>query len=256
VTDEQPDTPEMDAVRRLLAEARHTEPVPDDVRTRLDGVLAELAAERSTPALEPQTARSEVDGPADLTARRRRRQVVQLLGAAAVIVLGGVGVAQLHHGTSEAGSPAGSATSEFGDTGNQAAPNRARAGKSAGESPRAQSLATPTGQVVVVRRGHLASAARRAQRRVFALRGLTETGKASNGLANGSPGPTRGPAHADSVHGAACVPTPHGAVVLPARFDGKPAALVYHRPRAGTQVVDLVLCGTAHPLRSVTVPAH
>ena len=34
---------EEERVRRLLADARHTEPMPDEVVARLDGVLADLA---------------------------------------------------------------------------------------------------------------------------------------------------------------------------------------------------------------------
>ena len=38
-------TPTEEQVRRLLADARHTEPMPDDVAARLDGVLADLPDE-------------------------------------------------------------------------------------------------------------------------------------------------------------------------------------------------------------------
>ena len=34
-----------------------------------------------------------------------------------------------------------------------------------------------------------------------------------------------------------------------------PAALLYHRPEGSTQVVDLVVCGSDRPIRSVTLPA-
>ena len=39
-----PAAPDDDALRRLLADARHTEPIPVDVASRLDDVLAGLAA--------------------------------------------------------------------------------------------------------------------------------------------------------------------------------------------------------------------
>ena len=42
--------PDQDAVRRLLAEARHDEPVPPAVAARLDAVLAELTADRRGPS--------------------------------------------------------------------------------------------------------------------------------------------------------------------------------------------------------------
>jgi hypothetical protein len=38
-------TPEQEEVRRLLADARHVDPMPDDVVDRLDQVLAGLATE-------------------------------------------------------------------------------------------------------------------------------------------------------------------------------------------------------------------
>ena len=49
--------PEQEAVRRLLADARHDGPTPPEVVARLDATLAELAAERgeATPA-EPTRA--------------------------------------------------------------------------------------------------------------------------------------------------------------------------------------------------------
>ena len=54
-----PPSPEQeDRMRRLLADARHDEPVPDDVVARLDRVLADLRAEAAgtdTPAAEGST---------------------------------------------------------------------------------------------------------------------------------------------------------------------------------------------------------
>lgn len=72
-----PDTPDEELVRRLLADARHDEPIPADVVARLDRVLGDLAAEE--------------DGPADVTPlhrppeRRRRRWGIGLVAAAAVV---------------------------------------------------------------------------------------------------------------------------------------------------------------------------
>ena len=93
VTD-QPDqelTPEQEEhVRRLLADARHTEPAPDAVVARLDKVLAGLADE---------PARS-----ADVVhlAHRRRRAATLLVAAAAVVVVGvGLGQVLPHGGGSE-----------------------------------------------------------------------------------------------------------------------------------------------------------
>jgi hypothetical protein len=43
--------------------------------------------------------------------------------------------------------------------------------------------------------------------------------------------------------------------VVAALYDRAPAVLVYHPPDGSTQVVDLVLCGSERPIRSVTLPA-
>ena len=81
---------EEDAVRRHLAEARHTDPMPDAVAERLDRVLVGLAEERTpTRSVQP-----EVRPVTDLAARRRRRGV-QLLVAAAAVVVAGVAFNQL-----------------------------------------------------------------------------------------------------------------------------------------------------------------
>ena len=69
-------------MRRLLAEARHDEPMPAEVVARMDRVLDELADEpgRRAPVV-------------DLAARRRR--VTSLLVAAAAVVVVGIGIGQV-----------------------------------------------------------------------------------------------------------------------------------------------------------------
>ena len=95
---------EEDAVRRHLAAARHTEPMPDAVAERLDRVLVGLADERTRPVSQPA-----VPPVTDLAARRRRRRGVQLLVAAAAVVVAGVGISQLPGpGSDDAGGDAAS----------------------------------------------------------------------------------------------------------------------------------------------------
>ncbi len=77
---------EEDAVRRQLAAARHTEPMPDAVVERLDRVLVGLAEERQPKPTVPPVI--------DLAARRRRLGV-KLLVAAAAVVVAGVGISKL-----------------------------------------------------------------------------------------------------------------------------------------------------------------
>lgn len=83
-----------DAVRRLLADARHDEPVPDDVAARLDDTLAALVAERASSPSPSAEAVAPVAEVVDLAARRRRR-VTQFVAAAAVVVVAGVGIDQM-----------------------------------------------------------------------------------------------------------------------------------------------------------------
>lgn len=117
-------TPTQDeAVRRLLADARHRDPIPGDVAARLDDVLASLVAERGTAgagadlganggtdrdgdqAPESATGASRPDtleplrgegGPGGAPVidlgRVRRRRMTQLLVAAATVVVAGVGI--------------------------------------------------------------------------------------------------------------------------------------------------------------------
>jgi hypothetical protein len=92
---------EDETIRRLLAQARHDEPLPPAVAERLDGVLADLVAERATaaagPTSDPVAVEARDDRPAevvDLSARRRRR-LGTLVAAAAAVVVAGIGVGQL-----------------------------------------------------------------------------------------------------------------------------------------------------------------
>src|SRR4051812_27130596 len=73
-----------DQIRRLLADAQHTEPIPPDVAGRMDGVIADLRADRP---VRPTVA--------DLGAARRRRHARTLLIAAAVVIVAGIGIDQL-----------------------------------------------------------------------------------------------------------------------------------------------------------------
>ena len=83
------DPAEDERIRRLLADARHTEPMPEAVVARLDRVLSGLSEDRSERA--ERADRAEV---VDLMARRRRT-VGQLLVAAAAVVAVGFGITQV-----------------------------------------------------------------------------------------------------------------------------------------------------------------
>src|SRR5690242_14743383 len=80
------DPAQDERIRRLLADARHTDPMPEAVVARLDRVLAGLSDDR--------TERAERAEVVDLMARRRRT-VGQLLVAAAAVVAVGFGITQV-----------------------------------------------------------------------------------------------------------------------------------------------------------------
>ena len=170
-----------DAVRRLLADARPTEPMPADVAARMDDVLAGLAdgsvagAETSGPGADPAPIRPAV---ASLAAERRRRAAGMLVAAAAIVV-GGVVVAQ--HLPSPGGAQSGASAAE--DRGSSTAGGFADSSKS--RKPEALSgnaydrgRATVRNGRVVVRPQHFTSDAFAARR----LLGQMRTASQSPGL--------------------------------------------------------------------------
>jgi hypothetical protein len=223
--------PEHDDVRRLLAQARHDEPIPADVAARMEALIAGLAR------TEPRGRDAEV---VPFASRHRRRKAVQLLVAAAAVVVGGVGVSHLHL----SGAPNTSATA--GSPADSYAGGRTAAGANSGQaskpgSPKstqalpvpqlsAHSLSVRHGRVVV-RPGHFSTDVRAAQR-VLA--------PASNSAAR-------------NFAASGCVAAPAHSTVVPATYERAPAALVYRRPEGSTRVVDLYLCGRPTPVRSVTL---
>ena len=238
---EQP-SPEIDAVRRLLAEARHDEPMPADVAARMDRVLADLAA--SSPvaesAEEPSAEPPATDGgTVTRLPVQRRRRAAGLLAAAAAIVVGGVVLAQNLPGPGSGSETAGSSASE-GDQ--YAAGGTGQSGKAPSHAPtsgRTASLAAPDAARALVRDGRVV------------VRGQTFSADALAGralLTGNDPRRVVRPT-------ASCIVPSGGEQAVAALYDRAPAALVYHRPDGSTQVVDLVLCGSSRPIRSVTLLA-
>ena len=104
-------TPEQDAVRRLLADARHDAPAPPEVVARLDEALASLVSERRSAADETGVPRPSAASVVDLGARRRRMAGIGLLAAAAVVVAGvaiGQGLPRMQGSDDAADSASGS----------------------------------------------------------------------------------------------------------------------------------------------------
>lgn len=251
--DDRPLTPaEEERVRRLLADARHTEPMPGDVVARLDAVLAGLAAEGVEGAAgDTAGAASEGAGRPDPTgapvadlaaARRRRRRLTQVLVAAAAVTVVGVAGPQLLGGAGDMMSAESGSTSA-GDAGGadasvESAPQAATGQDGdteddvGGEEPR--SLAAPE-----LSGDSLRSEARRLQETSPAPEAtFGDESSARSALSACRDGADWGP----------------GRRVL-VTFDGAEAVLVYRPAEDGVQRVDLLLCGDDTPLRSVTLPA-
>ena len=228
---ESSDPPEIAEVRRLLADARHTDPMPDDVTARMDDVLARLGDE--TPAGTVAGSRA-APGAAEVVpiAARRRRRVAGLLVAAAAGVVGGVAVAPHLTGGGSSGSPATSAqenagSASQGDLGNSGGAQQPKAQ----DSQQVKSSRIRNGRLVV-RPQHFSADALHG-------RSLLQRRSASSSF--------------DTAQ--RCTAVPRHAHALAAEYQHAPATLVYRRAEGGSQVVDLYVCGSARPIRSTTLPA-
>jgi hypothetical protein len=245
-------TPEEEQVRRLLADARHTQPVPDDVAARLDAVLADLRDEDPA-APVPVTVLQQ---PADLAAARRRRHHVRswLVAAAAVVVIG-IGVNQVAHLDVSADS-GGSADTSAGAAGGGDEPQSGLAGAQEptdGAQDYDGAFSTAPVRLDPDRFGAQVTRLRNADLDLARVNGTASS--LSSSFSADSPLPEA----LDDVQDAykATCPTTgwgHGRAV-PVRYGGRPGVLVFRPVRGDTQVVDLFLCGSDHTERSITLPA-
>lgn len=234
MTDPTPDplTPgQDDAVRRLLASARHSDPAPPEVVARLDETLASLRSERMQAPAPIVT----------LASRRRRTAATALLAAAAVVVLG-VGIGQvLPSGTStDAGSSAGAGDSAASSDERPATAESGRAldaesDSAADAEEKLSDLRMQNGRKTGGPGALTSDSGLRSQ--VRALRRASPTAAYSSGplctLADARSGER-----------------------VPVTFDGVPAVLVFRAPVADRQRVDLFLCGETVPTRSVRLRAR
>jgi hypothetical protein len=252
-------TPEEEQVRRLLADARHTQPVPDDVAARLDAVLADLRDE-DPEAPAPVVASQR---PVDLAAARRRRNARSWLVAAVAVVAVGFGINQVAHmdvsgSDDDGGSSSDSAAS--GETVQRPGDRDAGAGRRGqDDSPSSASAHAPE---VEAQPEAPATPVRldpdRFGTQVTALRDRAEL--ARNDLSTNSAAADGalmyGLDRLTHAYKSTC-PTPDSGRghALPVRYGGQPGVLVFRPVRGDTQVVDLFLCGSDHPERSITLPA-
>ncbi|MFC7495546.1 MULTISPECIES: hypothetical protein [unclassified Nocardioides] len=227
-------TPEEEQVRRLLADARHDEPLPADVADRLDRVLTDLRS-----SSEPETAPA-TDPVPDLAAARRRRMLRNLVLAAAAVVVVGVGISRVDlSGTTDADSSSGSADSSV----------QSDAGDDAGGSNEAPSAGAAEAAPITL---SLRSDAFDAQVERYAATGrLATLSELRSTQADTEEKATGGGAYA-----AECVGGGLGrGRPVAATYDGEPALLVVRPAADGTRQVDLYLCGSTEPVRSTSVPA-
>lgn len=229
-------TPEQDAVRRLLAEARHDAPTPDEVVARLDDALASLVAERAgapLPSADPIERHAVV---VELGARRRRLAGIGLLAAAAVVV-GGVALGQ--------GLPSGSDGADTASAGDMAtsqedAPSDERDGDTFDSAGGAESQATSPQAKQATSVPTLSTADDDLDRELLRLESRA--------------GARRSPLALSGAPDAFCLSGIGPGRRLAAEVDGQPGVVVY-RPRSGdAQEVALYVCGDGEPVRTLVLP--
>lgn len=231
-------TPTEEQLRALLAEARLDEPMPADVAARLDGVLADLGADRAAtaPPLPDRAA-----------ARRRRRRSLVLAAAAAVAI--GVGGTQVD--LSGGGADSGVTAHDGGAARSQTEPQTESQAESQPESQAdGAGSATLAAAPVALRSGSFERDVRRAL-------GLADVSvPRPDRLTKDERAARSGRGTMTSPYAASCGRVDAGrGRQLPAEYDGRPAVLVLRPAAAGVRRVDLYLCGSAEPMRSTSVPA-
>lgn len=249
-------TPEQEAdIRRLLAEARHDEPIPADVVARLDAALGDLT--RDDVITYGRATVTDLDA-----ARRRRRNAGRLLLAAAAVVVGGVAVGQSIGTGGSDDMDAGSATAESGDSPRSTAADGddAAGGETGtedfGEANEPPAPAEAPDDLSAYLTDQLGSP----------LSFTSDNFAAEVQASLASPARVRREAayaELDAVKQYAieklwtCPDGDYGdGAKLPAYYDEQEAVLVLRRPTAGIQRVDLLECGTAAVLQSVDLPAR
>lgn len=244
---------EEERVRRLLADARHTEPAPDAVVARLDAVLAGLAAGDA----EGVDGSADADAPVAATvtdlasARRRRRRVTQVLVAAAAVTVVGLAGPQLIGGASDMLTAGGSS-----DSGASSAAGEADDGPE--NAPEARGPLDTAGgadgldfsQAETITPGSF-------DRQVRGLR--KEKSAAPLASASGEPDTNDATREGAAAGAYSALRACRGDAVwgpgerVPVVYDGSPGVLIYRPASDGSQIVDLYLCGDTSPTRSVAL---
>jgi hypothetical protein len=231
--------PEQETVRRLLADARHDGPPPPDVVARLDDTLAALRAERAGADTSPGRV-------VDIGSRRRRVAGIGLLAAASVVVAGVALGQALPRGGDASDSSAGSASDS-----------------SLAEAPTSED---DGGDSTVESSGNLAEGEARKSDESFLEPGLApgptlfsdDDDDLVDQLVVLRPDASTGRQRLTSLaalQGCDGVDARRWAAVVPAQVDGELGLVVYRRPLGQDQGVELYVCGTPDPVRTLTLPA-
>jgi hypothetical protein len=228
VSDREP-TPAEERVRRLLADARHREPVPEDVAERLDTVLDSLVAQRAADGTASPDGTGDHTGTGrrgdELASRRRRRVGVGLLAAAAATVVGLSVPAALEAGRDLATS---TGASDTGEAGAAAEPEDASGGAEA-EADGPEALAPEAAQPPVLRDASFARD--------------VESAVSDDAGAAAQRGDAWCPTRAAWGEGR----------VVPVRYEGDRAVLVVRAAVTGSRRVDLFLCGGDDAVRTTSI---
>lgn len=247
--------PEQEAVRRLLADARHDGPPPPEVVARLDDTLASLVSERAAGRTAEAATGHDDRSPArvvDLGSRRRRVASLGLLAAASVVVAG-VAIGQVlprSGGDDSSESSAGSASdSSLADTPTSEDDSGSGSGSGSGEGGDSGSASEPAPESLKSSPGTpfaglpiLSTADADLDDQVLALR------------ADGSS--RREQLASLDALGRCDVPRAGRASgLVAAELDGQPGVVVFRRPTGEAQGVELYVCGQADPVRTITLPA-
>jgi hypothetical protein len=228
-------TPEQEAeVRRLLADARHDEPIPTDVADRLDTVLAGLTRdEPGSPGVAPVI---------DLAARRRRRNAAAVLAGAAAVIVAGFAIGQVidvgSNDAADSSTAADANASREGPAGDSA--DDAGGSGTLAESPESAPQPTAGQAPLILSSKHLARD----------LDDQLMDYSASSDAVRNPPGP--------AYASVGCTPPPASTKFglgdfFPALYDDTPAVLALRPPADGVQRADVLACVTAEVLASTTI---
>lgn len=242
-TPESPSPEEEARLRRLLADARETEPMPPDVVARLEAALGELSPEQAAGG-----------GAHVVRFHRRRRTVAGILAAAAVVVVGGVGLSQVFSGNGTDQTASDSAQvdrapdSALAGDEDGARLQTPSAGDAAPEEAGAESLPGLDPEVRMVDDDAPVIRRRDLQRDVIAVR--QDLPDDVTAFWDRPESVLLTPPEFE------CVSAPWGeGVLVGVRYSGQHAVLAFREPTEQTQVAEVLQCGTGDPLRSVTLAA-